>query len=353
MLMDKEKNYILGIETSCDETAASVVDSGRMLISSKIASQIDVHKLYGGVVPEIASREHLKTIVPVVDQALKDAGITAAELKAIAVTVGPGLVGALLVGVSFAKSYAAAISKPLIPVHHIEGHIASVYLSDREVEPPFLCLVVSGGHSHLLAVDDYTKFRIIAKTRDDAPGEAFDKLARVLGLGYPGGPLIDKAAQSGDRHAFSLPHPRVEGSLDFSFSGLKTAAIQQFDRFKREADKKGLAWTDLCSLEDFAATFQEAVVTTLLGRLEEALETNPYTTIAIAGGVSANSRLREKAQELSAEKGLKLVVPVMSLCTDNAAMVASAGFYAWQSGRRAGAEQDASSVLDLERFTQA
>lgn len=350
--MNKDNNYILAIETSCDETAAAVVDSGRILISNMIASQIDVHALYGGVVPEIASREHLKTIVPVVDQALKKADITASELSAVAVTVGPGLVGALLVGVSFAKSYAATIGKPLIPVHHIEGHIASVYLADREAKPPFLCLVVSGGHSHLVAVDDYSKFRIIAKTRDDAPGEAFDKVARVLGLGYPGGPLIDKVSQGGDRNAFSLPQPRIENSLDFSFSGLKTAAIQQLDRFKREAKKQGISWTDLCSVADFAATFQEAVVKTLVSHLHDAVDQTTSDTIAIGGGVSANSRLRELVQELSEEKGLKLVMPDMSLCTDNAAMVASAGYYAWQSGRRAGAEQDATSVLDLEHFTQ-
>ncbi len=353
MPMDNDKNYILGIETSCDETAAAVVDSGRHIISSKIASQIDVHALYGGVVPEIASREHLKTIVPVVDQALEEAKITAADLSAVAVTVGPGLVGALLVGVSFAKSYAAAIGKALVPVHHIEGHIASVYLSDKDLEPPFLCLVVSGGHSHLVAVDDYNEFRIIAKTRDDAPGEAFDKVARVLGLGYPGGPLIDKAARGGDRSAFTLPQPRIADSLDFSFSGLKTAAIQQLDRFKRQANKQGIPWTDLCSVEDFAATFQEAVVKTLVNHLEDAVDRTTYDTIALAGGVSANSRLREMVGEMSLEKGLKLVVPQMSLCTDNAAMVASAGYYAWKKGRKAGAEQDATSVLDLEYFTQS
>ena len=351
--MDNDKNYILGIETSCDETAAAVVDSGRYLLSNMIASQIDVHTLYGGVVPEIASRAHLKTIVPVVDQALKEAGITADELSAVAVTVGPGLVGALLVGVSFAKSYAAAIGKALVPVHHIEGHITSVYLSDKEIEPPFLCLVVSGGHSHLVAVEDCSKFRIIAKTRDDAPGEAFDKVARVLGLGYPGGPLIDKAAQGGDRKAFTLPQPRIADSLDFSFSGLKTAAIQQLDRFKRQAKKQDIPWTDLCSVADFAATFQEAVAKTLVSHLRDAVEQTSYKTIALAGGVSANSRLREMAGELSVEKGLKLVVPQMSLCTDNAAMVASAGYYAWKKGRLAGAEQDATSVLDLERFTQS
>ncbi|MDD4324530.1 MAG: tRNA (adenosine(37)-N6)-threonylcarbamoyltransferase complex transferase subunit TsaD [Eubacteriales bacterium] len=351
--MNKDNKYILGIETSCDETAAAVVASGRHLTSNMVASQIDVHALYGGVVPEIASREHLKTIVPVVDQALKRAGISASDLSAVAVTVGPGLVGALLVGVSFAKPYAAAIRKPLIPVHHIEGHIASVYLSDSEVKPPFLCLVVSGGHSHLVGVEDYSRFRIIAKTRDDAPGEAFDKVARVLGLGYPGGPLIDKAAQGGDRQAFNLPQPRIENSLDFSFSGLKTAAIQQLDRFKREAKKKGIPWTDLCPLADFAATFQEAVAKTLVSHLQSAVEQTAYETIAIAGGVSANSRLRKLVQELSAEKGLKLVVPQMSLCTDNAAMVASAGYFAWKSGRIAGADQDATSTLDLELFTQA
>lgn len=350
--MDKDKSYILGIETSCDETAAAVVESGRELTSSMIASQIDVHALYGGVVPEIASREHLRTIVPVVDQALSQAKISANDLSAVAVTVGPGLVGALLVGVSFAKSFAAAIDKPLIPVHHIEGHIASVYLSDREVEPPFLCLVVSGGHSHLVAVDDYCKFRILAKTRDDAPGEAFDKVARVLGLGYPGGPLIDKVAQNGDKNAFPLPQPSIENSLDFSFSGLKTAAIQQLDRFKREAEKQGISWTELCPVKDFAATFQEAVVKTLVSHMRDALEQTHYDTIAIAGGVSANSRLRELVQELGREKKLKLVMPELTLCTDNAAMVASAGYYAWQNGRRAKADQDASSVLDLERFTQ-
>lgn len=346
----RNDDYILGIETSCDETAAAVVQNGREIISNVVASQIDIHALYGGVVPEIASREHIKAIVPVTTSALREAGIGADDLSAVAVTHGPGLIGALLVGVSFAKALAASASLPLVPIHHLEGHIASCYLADRTLEPPFLCLVVSGGHAHLVAVRDYTNFEVLGRTRDDAPGEAFDKVARVLGLGYPGGPLIDRAAQGADDHAFELPVSRFEDSFDFSFSGLKTAAIQQYERFEREAKKKACDWTELCRLEDFAATFQAAVVRALTSHLEAACLEGGFDTVALAGGVSANSSLRNAVDKLGETHGLKVVVPDLSLCTDNAAMIASAGYYAFRDGRRADPTLNAYSILELDRW---
>ncbi|NLA96361.1 MAG: tRNA (adenosine(37)-N6)-threonylcarbamoyltransferase complex transferase subunit TsaD, partial [Clostridiaceae bacterium] len=347
--MDKGKaTRILGIETSCDETAASVVTDGRLIESSIVASQVDLHAEYGGVVPEIASREHVKTILPVVDRALKSAGAGLEDMDAIAVTYGPGLVGALLVGVAAAKGLASATGLALVPVHHLEGHIASAYLADPSLQPPFLCLIVSGGHATLVEVDDYTVFHVLGRTRDDAPGEAFDKIARTIGLGYPGGPLIEQAAAGGDREAFSLPVTHFPDSFDFSFSGVKTAAINRHHQLMQEAEKEGTAWPSSCSLNDFAATFQETVVQTLVSHTKKALVTGHFRSLVMAGGVSANKELREAMAAMADGLGVRLTIPALSFCTDNAAMIASAGFYAWRSGRRAGADLNAYPMADLE-----
>ncbi len=346
----KNEKLILGIETSCDETAASVVADGRMIKSSVVASQIDLHARYGGVVPEVASREHVKSILPVIDQALQEADISLKELTAIAVTYGPGLVGALLVGIAAAKGLASASQLPLVPVHHLEGHIASAYLADPGLEPPFLCLIVSGGHSSLVQVTGYTSFEVLGRTRDDAPGEALDKIARTIGLGYPGGPLIEKAAVGGKRDAFPLPVTHFPDSYDFSFSGVKTAAINWHQKLMREAEKEGRDWPSSCSQADFAATFQETVVQTLVGHARKALIQGGYPALVIAGGVSANLRLREAMTAMTEQLNVKLTIPQLAYCTDNAAMVASAGYYAWKSGRRAGADLNAEPMAELEEL---
>lgn len=350
-MMDKGKgNLILGIETSCDETAAAVISDGRTLLSSAISSQIDRHAAFGGVVPEIASREHVKMILPVLDRALEEAGRDLADLTAIAVTYGPGLVGALLVGVAAAKGLAAATGLPLIPVHHLEGHIAAAYLADPALEPPFLCLLVSGGHATLAEVLDYTVFRILGRTRDDAPGEAFDKIARVLGLGYPGGPLMEEAARGGDRQALDLPRTRFDDSFDFSFSGVKTAALNQYRKLKRQAEAEGSDWPVACGFQDFAASFQEAIVKTLVEHTEEALEATGHRRLVVAGGVSANQRLRESMAALAEGKGLALTIPPLATCTDNAAMIGAAGYYAWRAGRRAAFDLNASPMAELDEI---
>ncbi|HZK29566.1 MAG TPA: tRNA (adenosine(37)-N6)-threonylcarbamoyltransferase complex transferase subunit TsaD [Clostridia bacterium] len=339
---------ILGIETSCDETAAAVVADGRTILSSTVASQIDLHTIYGGVVPEIASREHVKSILPVIDRALKDSGKTLEDLAAIAVTYGPGLVGALLVGVSAAKGLAAATGLPLVPLHHLEGHIASAYLADPVLEPPFLCLIVSGGHATLAEVLDYTSFRVLARTRDDAPGEAFDKIARAIGLGYPGGPLIERTAQGGNREAFPLPITQFADSFDFSFSGVKTAAINQYRKLMQEAEREGCEWPSRCSEKDFAATFQETIVKTLVGHTADALKETGHRSLVLGGGVCANRRLREAMSVLAEEEEIRLTVPSLMHCTDNAAMIGAAGYYAWKSGRRAGLDLNANPMAELD-----
>lgn len=341
------RHLILGIESSCDETAAAVVADGRIILSNIIASQADFHQQFGGVVPEIASRMHVEAILPVIDQALQTAGVGLDELSAIAVTYGPGLVGALLVGLSAAKGLAAVTGKPLVGVHHIAGHIAANYLADPDWEPPYLCLVVSGAHSHLVQVNDYQDFRILARTRDDAAGEAFDKIARALGLGYPGGPLIDKAARGGNPHALTLPRTRLADSLDFSFSGLKTAALNQLNSLRQQAERQGLSWQDLLPLTDFAATFQQAVVDVLVDHTLQAAERYGIRRIAVAGGVSANSCLRREFETKTQAAGLAYACPPLILCTDNAAMIASAGYYAWRSGRIADLTLNAVPSLEL------
>lgn len=319
---------ILAIESSCDETAAAIVQDGRTILSSVIDSQVEEHKLYGGVVPEIASRRHAENICAVVQQALDDAGETFQSIDAVAVTYAPGLIGALLVGVNYAKGVALASGKPLIPVHHIRGHIAANYLTHPQLEPPFLCLVASGGHSHIIRVKDYTKFEIIGRTRDDAAGEAFDKAARVLGFHYPGGIFIDRAAQQGVRGTYKLPHPKVNGSdFDFSFSGLKTAVIN----LSHHAQQKG----ETLNVNNLAADFQGTVADILTDHLMRAAEYTDSRKIVVAGGVSANSGLRGALQTACAQRGYELYLPQLSLCGDNAAMIGSQAYYEYLAGARA------------------
>lgn len=311
----------LGIESSCDETSVAVVKNGREVLSNVIATQIDIHKKYGGVVPEIASRNHVEAITFVVKEALEKASVSLEEIDAICPTYGPGLVGALLVGLSTAKAISYATKKPLVGVNHIEGHIAANYITHKELEPPYLCLVVSGGHSHLVYVKDYTEFEILGRTRDDAVGEAFDKVARTIGLGYPGGPVIDKLAKEGEP-SYHLPRTYFE-NLDFSFSGIKTAVI---NLMHKEGEK--------VKIHDLCASFEEAVTDVLLTNALKAVEELKVDKIALAGGVSANSYLRDRLQKMGDENQLKVYYPDLVLCTDNAAMIASAGYFQYKKGRR-------------------
>ena len=336
--MDK---LILAIESSCDETAAAVVKNGREILSNIINTQIDLHKIYGGVVPEIASRKHIENIDAVVEEALSQANVTINDIDAIAVTYGPGLVGALLVGVSYAKGYAYAAKKPLVPVHHIKGHITANFLAHKNLEPPFISLVASGGHSHIVLVEDYTKFKILGRTRDDAAGEAFDKIARVLGLGYPGGPLIDKLAKEGNSKAIHFPRVRIDkDSLDFSFSGVKTAVINYLHKSQQQGIEINKA--------DVAASFQDAVTDVLCEHTIEACLKYNMKTIAIAGGVAANSDLRNKMTILCNEKGINVLYPPPVLCTDNAAMIGCAGYYLYLNGSRAKLDLNAVASLSIE-----
>ena len=332
---------ILGIESSCDETAAAVVEDGRKIISSVVSTQIEEHKKYGGVVPEIASRRHCENIYAVVEQALKDADCTLSDLEAIGVTYAPGLIGALLVGTSFAKGLAMASGKPLVPVHHIAGHIASNYIAHEELKPPYLCLVASGGHSMICEVLDYTKFRIIGRTRDDAAGEAFDKAARVLGFCYPGGVHIDRAAKEGDPNAYPLPHPKVAGSeYDFSFSGLKTAVINTV----HNAEQKGVE----INKNDMAASFQKTISEILVGKTMAAAREFGYKKIALAGGVSANSGIRGLMEKRCRDNGFELYLPPLNLCGDNGAMIASQAYFDYLDGKRADESLNAVATLSLE-----
>lgn len=316
----KDDILILGIESSCDETAAAVVKNGREMLSNVINTQISLHKKYGGVVPEIASRRHIETIDAVIDEALSEAGVTFDDITAIAVTNGPGLIGALLVGVSCAKALAYALKKPLVPVHHIKGHIMANFVEHKTLEPPFVCLVASGGHSHIVEVKSFTEFNIIAGTRDDAAGEAFDKIARVLGLGYPGGPLIDQLAKSGSGSAVAFPRVNMSGdSLDFSFSGVKTAVIN----YLHKLDQAGQTYNKA----DIAASFQEAVTDVLCSHTVEAAKRTNSKIIALAGGVASNSALRTKMAQYAKDNNMNLVFPSPVLCTDNAVMIACAGYY--------------------------
>ena len=332
---------ILAIESSCDETAAAVVEDGRKVIFSVVASQVEEHKLYGGVVPEIASRRHAEAIVPVVKNSLEQAELTLKEIDAIAVTYAPGLIGALLVGVNFAKGLSLSTGLPLVPTHHLRSHIASNYISNPDLKPPFLCLVVSGGHSHIVMVEDYTKMRIIGKTRDDAAGEAFDKAARTMGMPYPGGIALDKVAEDGDPFAFKLPRPTVSGSqYDFSFSGLKTAVINLI----HNSAQKGIE----LNKADVCASFRYAVVDCLKTNFLKAAEDLKVDKLVIAGGVSANRLLRSSLQEECDKHGLAFYMPEKSLCGDNAAMVGSQGYYEFLSGNIASTDLNAFATMSIE-----
>ena len=332
---------ILGIESSCDETAASVSENGRTILSNVVSTQIEEHKKYGGVVPEIASRRHCENILGVVDKAIADAGCTMDDIDAVAVTYAPGLIGALLVGVSFAKGLAMSTGKPLIPVHHIAGHIAANYIAHPELEPPYLCLVASGGHSLIVKVEDYTKFSVIGRTHDDAAGEAFDKAARVLGLPYPGGVQIDRLAATGDPNGCKLPHPKVTGGeFDFSFSGLKTAVINT----AHNAEQKGIE----INKADLAASFQKTVSEILADTTVRAAKSLGYKTIAAAGGVTANSGVRAKLEAECEKIGAKLYLPPLSLCGDNGAMIACQGYYDYLAGKRADESLNATATLSLD-----
>lgn len=332
---------ILGIESSCDETAAAVVKNGREILSNVINTQVDIHKKFGGVVPEVASRRHIENIDDVIDEALSQANVTFDDIDAIAVTYGPGLIGALLVGVSAAKAMAFALDKPLIPVHHIKGHICANFVAHKDLEPPFTCLVASGGHSHIVEMESYTSCKILGRTRDDAAGEAFDKVARVLGLGYPGGPLIDKLAKEGNTEAVKFPRVKMaENSLDFSFSGVKTAVIN----YLHKLDQLGESYNKA----DIAASFQEAVTDVLCEHTVEAAKQNGSKIIALAGGVASNSALREKMAKMAQEQGIATVYPPPVLCTDNAVMIACAGYYGYLNGDRADMTLNAVASLDLE-----
>lgn len=331
---------ILGIETSCDETAAAVVKNGKEVLSNVISSQVALHAEFGGVVPEIASRNHLEKIDEVIRLAVKEAGISMQELTAIAVTVGPGLVGALLVGVSEAKALAFALGKPLVPVHHIEGHIAANFISNPECEPPFVCLVASGGHSHLLLVEDYGKIRIYGRTRDDAAGEAFDKVARAVGLGYPGGPKLEKMAKEGNPHAYHFPTAKMEDApYDFSFSGVKSAVLNEMNRKKMLGEEVRVA--DLC------ASFQENVTEVLSEKAIALCKELHINRLSIAGGVAANGKLREKMEEKAKQEGIEFFCPKLILCTDNAAMIAAAAYHEWKKGNFAGHDVNAYPSLSL------
>ena len=341
LLFKERLMKILAIESSCDETAAAVVEDGVNVLSNIVASQIDEHKLYGGVVPEIASRRHIESISGVVSDALGDADCSFGDIDAVAVTYAPGLIGALLVGVSYAKGLALAAQKPLIPVHHIAGHIAANYISHSDLEPPFLCLVISGGHSHIVEVLEHTKYRVIGRTRDDAAGECFDKVARVLGFPYPGGRYIDEAAARGSRTAYKFPHPRLSGcEYDFSFSGLKTAVIN----LVHNAEQRGVS----IESDDVAASFQKTVADILGEKLHAAAEALGYKRIAVAGGVSANSGIRSKIKRVCDSLGARLYLPELKYCGDNAAMIGAQGYFDYLAGRRADGSLNAAATLSLE-----
>ncbi len=313
---------MLGIETSCDETAAAVVKEGREVLSNIIASQIEWHQKFGGVVPEIASRKHVELINPVIEEALQEAGVGFSDLSAVAVAYGPGLVGGLLVGIAAAKSIAYAHDLPLVGVNHIEGHIYASFISYSELEPPLVCLTVSGGHTDLLYFKQLGEYEILGRTSDDAAGEAFDKVARVLDIGYPGGPAVEKLAQQGDPEAIDFPRPLINEGYDFSFSGLKTAVLNYINNTKQRGEE--------VVKEDVAASFQQAVVDVLTAKIVRAVEAKRAQQVVLAGGVAANNHLREQLKEELRGKGIEVYYPELKLCTDNAAMIASAGYFNWQ-----------------------
>ena len=335
-----EPMRILAIETSCDETAAAVVENGRKVLSNVIFSQISLHTLYGGVVPEIASRKHIEKINQVITEALNQADKTLDEIDAIGVTYGPGLVGALLVGVAEAKSISYAKKLPLIGVHHIEGHISANYIENPDLEPPFLCLVVSGGHTHLVKVNDYGKYEILGRTVDDAAGEAFDKVARAIGLGYPGGPKIEQISHKGNPDAIAFPRAHVaEAAYHFSFSGMKSAALNYLNNCRMQGIEIAQA--------DVAASFQKAVIDVLLGTIKKALDETGIQTFALAGGVASNGTLRKAVKEALDRRGVAFYCPSPILCTDNAAMIGAAAYYDYMAGKRSGLDLNAVPNLKL------
>lgn len=331
---------ILAIESSCDETAAAVVKNGRQVLSNVISSQIAIHTIYGGVVPEIASRKHMENINQVINQALSEAGMKLEDIDAIGVTYGPGLVGALLVGVSAAKSISFAADIPLVGVHHIEGHICANYIENKELEPPFLCLVVSGGHTHLVIVKDYGKYEVIGRTRDDAAGEAFDKVARAIGLGYPGGPKIDKLSKEGNPNAIEFPRAVIDGSpYDFSFSGLKSAVLNHLNYCQMKGIEVNPA--------DVAASFQQSVTDVLVSRAIKAVKENKLNKLAIAGGVASNSAIRQALSYECEQNNIQFYHPSPIFCTDNAAMIGVAAYYEYINGIRSGWDLNAVPNLKL------
>ena len=336
----KKDVTILAIESSCDETAAAVVRNGREVLSNVISSQIALHTLYGGVVPEIASRKNIEKINQVITAALAEADMTLDDMDAIGVTYGPGLVGALLVGVAEAKAIAFAKDLPLVGVHHIKGHVSANFIEHPDLEPPFLCLIVSGGHTHLVVVKDYGDFEILGRTRDDAAGEAFDKVARAIGLGYPGGPKVDKLAKEGNPHAISFPHAKIEGNpYDFSYSGLKSAVLNYWNHAQMMGEQVNRA--------DLAASFQQTVVDSLVSRAILAAKEYGYDRIAIAGGVASNSALRAGMKEACEKEGIRFYYPSPILCTDNAAMIGCAAYYEYQKGVRHGWDLNAVPNVSL------
>ena len=331
---------ILGFESSCDETAAAVVEDGRLLRSNVIATSVAEQALYGGVVPEIASRRHAESISQVADKALTDAGLTIADIDAVAVTFAPGLIGAVLVGVNFAKGLAYSAGKPLVPVHHLRGHIAANYLTHPELQPPFLCLVASGGHSHIVMVEDWCRYRVLGRTVDDAAGEAFDKVARTLGLPYPGGPSVSQAARSGDPHAYKLPVPHVEGKYNVSFSGLKTAVVNEV----HNAEQRGEA----VRVPDMAASFQERIAQILAKKLLAAAADTGAKTVCLAGGVAANGRLRQLVNDGAQKLGARVFLPELKYCGDNAAMIAAQGYHEYKDGNLAGLRLNGLPTLEID-----
>ncbi|MDW7672981.1 MAG: tRNA (adenosine(37)-N6)-threonylcarbamoyltransferase complex transferase subunit TsaD [Bacillota bacterium] len=337
----KDVQLVLAIETSCDETSVAIIKDGNQVLVNLISSQISTHQQFGGVVPEVASRKHIESISLLVEEALKEAGIQPEELSAVAVTNGPGLVGALLVGVSFAKAYAFALGKPLLGVNHILGHIYANFLEHPNIELPVVCLVVSGGHTHLLYIKEHGEYQVIGRTRDDAAGEAFDKIARAMGLGYPGGPMIDKISKAGDIKAFDFPRAWLEpSSLDFSFSGVKSAVLNLLN----SASMKGQTLKE----EDIAASFQEAIIDVLVTKAFAAVDETGVKSLLLAGGVAANSRLRQQLGSIGEQRGIKVYYPAPVLCTDNAAMIGAAAYYQLIKGAQSGLDLNAVPNLKLE-----
>jgi len=337
--MEKGHARVLAVESSCDETAIAIVEDGRRVLANAIASQVDTHTLYGGVVPEIASRMHVEALDPLMDMALEEAGLTIDDIDAVAVTCGPGLVGALLTGVSWAKGLACARKLPLIGVNHIEGHVSANYVANPELEPPFLCLVASGGHSHIMFVEKYGQYRLLGQTTDDAAGEAFDKVARVLNIPYPGGPLMDKLARTGNQHAYPFPKVATKGKYDFSFSGLKTYAVNRVHNLSQQ----GLEVNQV----DFAASYSRAAVDMLVDKTMLAAQDTGAKRLAAAGGVASNSMLREELALRAQKMGIELFLPPPKLCTDNAVMIASAAFYRLMAGETASMDLNALPSLAM------